>query len=132
MADHAHDHDGHGGLAHVASIKILAGVFGALLVLTVVTVLVAKVDFGGRTINLAVAMFIAAIKASLVILFFMHLKYDKLFHSVVVIVALMAAALFVGFTLVDRSQYAHEVEWDETAPPELKRPTPPRTAVDIP
>lgn len=134
MADHAHDNhgDGHGGLAHVASLQILAGVLGALLVLTVVTVLAAKVDFGSRSLNLGIAMLIATVKATLVILFFMHLKYDKLFHSVLVIGALLAAALFVGFTLVDRGQYEDTVEWDEKKPPELQRPTPPITPALMP
>jgi len=45
-------------------------------------VLATKVDFG-TNINLAVAMFIAVIKATLVVLFFMHLKYDKVFHTVI-------------------------------------------------
>lgn len=122
---HAHDDHHDGQLAHVASLHILAGVLGALLVLTVVTVLVAKVDFGSRSLNLGIAMLIATVKATLVILFFMHLKYDRLFHSVLVIGALLAAALFVGFTLADRGQYEDTVEWNETKPPDLKRLVPP-------
>lgn len=132
MANHAHDEHGDHGLAHVAPLQILAGVLGALLVLTVVTVLAAKVDFGSRTLNLGIAMLIATVKATLVILFFMHLKYDKLFHSVLVIGALLAAALFVGFTLVDRGQYEEAVEWNEQQPPELKRPSPPMTPAEMP
>lgn len=134
MAEHGHDdHDGHGGhLAHVASLRVLLTVLGALIFLTVITVLAAKVDFGGRAINLTVAMLIATIKVSLVVLYFMHLRYDRLFHSVIMIAALLAAGLFVGFTLVDRGQYEHTVQWDEERPPEMEKPTPPRTPAIIP
>jgi cytochrome c oxidase subunit 4 len=47
-------------------------VFTALLLLTVVTVLVSYVDLGAG--NVVVALLIASAKASLVALFFMHLK----------------------------------------------------------
>src|SRR4051812_31997341 len=91
------DHDHH-GLSHVAPIKVLVATGGSLLILTLVTVLATKVDFGAN-INLAIAMAIAVFKATLVILFFMHLRYDRLFHSVVFVAAILAACLFVGFTL---------------------------------
>ena len=116
MANTEHHDDDHHGLAHVASVKVLVGTGGTLLVLTIVTVLATKIDFGAN-INLAIAMAIAVIKASLVILFFMHLKYDKLFHSVVFISAILAAALFVGFTLMDTGQYQGSNIWDPDNPP---------------
>ncbi|HZN94181.1 MAG TPA: cytochrome C oxidase subunit IV family protein, partial [Myxococcales bacterium] len=47
-------------------------VWVALLVLTATTYLTARVDLGGSW-NLVVALVIAAVKASLVVLFFMHL-----------------------------------------------------------
>jgi cytochrome c oxidase subunit 4 len=109
-------HDDHHGIAHTASIKVLVGTGGALLFLTLVTVLATKVDFGAN-INLGIAMAIAVIKASLVVLFFMHLKYDKIFHTVVFVSAILAASLFVGFTLMDTSQYQHTNIWDPDSPP---------------
>jgi cytochrome c oxidase subunit 4 len=111
-----HDEDHGHGLAHVATIKTLVATGGSLLVLTLVTVLATKVDFGAN-INLAVAMVIAVTKATLVVLFFMHLRYDRLFHSVVFVSAILAAALFVGFTLMDSSQYQHTNIWRPEAPP---------------
>jgi cytochrome c oxidase subunit 4 len=113
-ADH-HDDDHH-GLAHTASIKVLVGTGGSLLFLTLITVLATKVDFGAN-INLAIAMAIAVLKATLVILFFMHLKYDRLFHSVVFVGAILAASLFVGFTLMDSNQYQQTNIWNPDAPP---------------
>lgn len=118
MASHGHDEHGN-ELGHVASMQSLLTVFGALLVLTVVTVLAARVDFGGKQINLAVALMIATVKVTLVVLYFMHLRYDRLFHTVLVIAGLLAAALFIGFALVDRGQYENEVIWDKHNPPDL-------------
>ena len=109
-------HDDHHGLAHTASIKVLVGTGGTLLLLTLVTVLATKVDFGAN-INLAIAMFIAVVKATLVILFFMHLKYDKIFHTVVFLSAILAASLFVGFTLMDTGQYQQTNIWNPDSPP---------------
>ena len=121
MADHAEHHDDHEhgdahGISHVASIKTLVGTGGTLLFLTVVTVLATKIDFGAN-INLAIAMVIAVTKATLVVLFFMHLRYDRLFHTVVFVSAICAASLFVGFTLMDSSQYQHTNIWHPSEPP---------------
>ena len=113
--DH-HDDDGHHGLAHVAPVKVLLATGGSLLILTIVTVLATKVDFGAN-INLALAMAIAVVKATLVVLFFMHLRYDRLFHSVIFAGALLAASLFVGFTLMDSNQYQQTNIWNPDAPP---------------
>ncbi len=127
MATTAHDdHDDH-GISHTASIKVLLATGSSLLFLTVVTVLATKVDFGAN-INLAVAMFIAVVKATLVILFFMHLKYDKIFHTVVFLSAVLAASLFVGFTLMDSNQYQDTNIWNPDHPPAAPvgpRPTAP-------
>ena len=116
MATEHHADDDHHGLAHVATIKTLVATGGTLLVLTLVTVLATKIDFGAN-INLAIAMVIAVTKATLVILFFMHLRYDRLFHTVVLVSAIFAASLFVGFTLMDSSQYQHTNIWHPSEPP---------------
>ena len=112
----AEHHDDHHGISHVASIKVLVGTGGTLLLLTLVTVAATKIDLGAN-LNLALAMVIAVIKASLVVLFFMHLKYDKLFHTVIFGSALLAATLFVGFTLMDTNQYQQTNIWDPSNPP---------------
>lgn len=116
MSADKHHQDDHHGIAHVAAIKVLTATGGTLLFLTIVTVLATKVDFGA-SINLGIAMAIAVIKATLVVLFFMHLRYDRLFHSVVFVSALLAASLFVGFTLMDSNQYQQTNIWDPDAPP---------------
>ena len=84
MSSHSHAHAGHhgdhghdDGPGHVLDRKVYNRVFLALLVLTVITVAISRVDFG--VLNIVVAMIIASIKAGIVALFFMHLKYeDKL------------------------------------------------------
>jgi len=118
VSDHSeHDHDHHAehgehhGLGHVASKRVLFGTWGTLMVLTIVTVTASKIDFGAAELNLLIAMVIAVIKATLVCLFFMHLKYDKLFHSVVFVSAILLATLFVTFALMDSNQYQSDVYW---------------------
>ena len=111
------DHDEHEhGLSHVASIRVLVSTGGTLLALTVITVLATKVDFGAN-INLGLAMAIAVVKATLVLLFFMHLRYDRLFHSIIFAGGLLAASLFVGFTLMDSNQYQQTNIWNPDSPP---------------
>jgi len=119
--DHTHDHghgqDDHGhGLSHVAPVKALLSTWIALMVLTVITVGATRIDLG-TSANLGLAMAIAVVKATLVVLFFMHLRYDKIFHSVIIIGGVLAAALFVGFTLMDSGQYQKTVIWDPANPP---------------
>jgi cytochrome c oxidase subunit IV len=112
--DHGHGH-GHGddhGAGHVLPMKVLLGTWGALMVLTVVTVTVRSIDLGAD-LNLLVAMIIATVKATLVCLYFMHLRYDKMFHTVVFISAILLATLFVTFTLMDGSQYQSDVTWEK-------------------
>jgi cytochrome c oxidase subunit IV len=106
---HAHDDHGH-GIAHVAAIKVLVGTWVTLMFLTIITVAATKVDFG-PAMNLGIAMAIAVVKATLVVLFFMHLYYDKLFHSVIIIGGILAGSLFVGFALMDSHQYQDSVLW---------------------
>ena len=66
---------------HTVSYKIYLNILAVLLFLTIVTVAVAQVDFGPW--NVFIAMLIASVKGALVLLFFMHLKYeDKLYWVV--------------------------------------------------
>lgn len=77
VAPGAHDtsHDAAYIAAHVgAYLKVGA----ALLVLTGVTVALSYVDFGSRSNNIIVGMFVATFKASLVAAIFMHLKGEKI------------------------------------------------------
>jgi len=114
-ADDGHDHDHDHGLAHVAQVRVLLSTWIALMILTALTVAATRIDFGA-SLNLAIAMFIAVTKSTLVVLFFMHLFYDKLFHSVLLVGGILAASLFVGFALMDSSQYQETILWTYQAP----------------
>ena len=93
----------HPGAGHVVSVRLLFGVLGALLALTFLTVAVTWYDLG--TLNLAAALAIATIKATLVALYFMHLRWDRPFHAVILITSLALVMLFVFFSLMDSTQY---------------------------
>lgn len=73
---HGHDHGHHGHDVSKEVRKYLI-VFGALLIGTVITVGAAYVDFGSAARNVAVALFIATVKAALVGAFFMHLIDER-------------------------------------------------------
>ena len=109
-AEHGHEGEPeHNGLGHVASKKVLLSTGIALLIFTLLTVMASWVDFGSSQASLVVALLIASVKASLVAMFFMHLRYDKPFHTVIIIGGLLAAMLFVGFTFMDGNQYQSDV-----------------------
>lgn len=71
----------------------------ALLFLTFITVAVAQFDFGSA--NMLIAMGIAAVKASLVIAFFMHVKWDTAINKIVFLSSFLFLSLLFVFTLAD-------------------------------
>ena len=74
---HQPDHEtyhGHAAPPHQAPLTSYFLVFGALMVLTILTVWVSRIDLG--TMNTAVAMAIAILKALIVILWFMHVIHS--------------------------------------------------------
>jgi cytochrome c oxidase subunit IV len=85
---------------HIISNKIYVGIWALLLVLTVVTALVAFVDLG--PLNTIVALSIASLKAVVVILYFMHVKYssEKLTKTVIVS-AIFFLMILLGLSLAD-------------------------------
>ena len=99
----AHGDDAHPHGPHVVPVKLLLGVFAALIFLTFITVAVTHFDFG-RVINVWVALGIAVAKASLVALFFMHLRWDSPFNGLVCVAALFFVALFIGITVLDTKE----------------------------
>jgi cytochrome c oxidase subunit 4 len=108
--DDDHDH----GFAHVVSLKILGGVLGSLIVLTILTVAAANVDLGAEW-NLVVAMVIATIKAGLVVTFFMHLLWDKKFNLLIFLSGVLFVILFISLALTDRKEYQPLIDQREAA-----------------
>ena len=106
-ASYSHDHhEGH----VVVSQRTLVMVFGALLFFTLLTVGLAKgevwfmetfhIDLPGW-VNVAVALSIAAVKSSIVALYFMQLRYDNPVNGVIAVFTLFVLAFFLGFTMID-------------------------------
>jgi cytochrome c oxidase subunit 4 len=89
--EHAHEH-GWKGYLYVLLI---------LLFLTIITVGASQINFGSPTANVVIALTIATIKASLVALFFMHLKDDKPINGLIFVSTLLFLAVFLGFCIVD-------------------------------
>ena len=92
------DHDLH-SQPHVLKIRVYLIVAALLLLLTTATVVISTIDFGPW--NLTVALSIAATKATLVALFFMHLKYDNRIYSVIFVGAILFLGIFITFTMFD-------------------------------
>jgi cytochrome c oxidase subunit 4 len=88
MSDHSASSE------HISSIGSSIAVWLALLVGTAITVAAAFVDLG--PFNIVVALLIATIKATLVILFFMHVKYT---HEKLVPLVIVSALFFLGLLL---------------------------------
>ena len=84
----------HKSSEHISSVGSSLAVFGALIVGTVITVAAARVDLG--PFNVVVALLIASIKATLVVLFFMHVKYT---HEKLVPLVIVSAIFFLGLLL---------------------------------
>lgn len=97
----------HEPIARVIPVPVLLGVFLALLVLTGVTVAATWIDLGDW--NLLVAMGIATVKAALVALFFMHLRYDNPFYGLILCTALFFVAVFIALTLLDTREYQPDI-----------------------
>lgn len=110
-------------LAHVIPPGVLLAVFAALMAMTAITVAVTWVDLGPW--NLVAAMFIATVKASLVALYFMHLRYDHAFNALVFVTALVFLALFLIPTLTDTVDAEPDVQrFRQASPPAVSRLAP--------
>jgi cytochrome c oxidase subunit 4 len=88
---------------HIVSPKIYFAIFAVLMICTVLTVVAAEIDlnqyFGG--LNIIVALTIAVLKASLVVLFFMHGKYSPKRTQMVIIASVFWLAVMLFMTMSD-------------------------------
>lgn len=106
MSDHTHD-SAEEHMGHVLPLSLLLKVFGALVALTGLTVYTGTMNLHG--FDLPVAMIIATCKASLVCLFFMHLKYDKPFLGLIFLLSVLFVGLFLAFVTYDSGQYQDNI-----------------------
>jgi cytochrome c oxidase subunit 4 len=100
---------------HVSPISLYLTIFFALMILTGVTVAAAYVDLG--QLNFSVAMLIAGFKASLVVWYFMHVKYQSHMTKLTVATGLFFLAILLGMSLIDYVSKG----------PSFQRPLPPTT-----
>ena len=84
---------------HIIPLRTLALVFGALLFLTLITVITAQIDLG--ILNVPLALAIAGFKAILVIFVFMALKYDNPVNMLTVVLGVVFVVVFLALTLAD-------------------------------
>ena len=85
--------------AHVVPRKTYFLIFGGLMVLTGLTVWVATFDLGRW--NAIMALSIAVVKATLVVLYFMHVRYSSKLTWVFVCAGVIWVIILFGFTLSD-------------------------------
>jgi cytochrome c oxidase subunit IV len=86
-------------MSHIAPVKLYVSIFVTLMVLTAITVAVAYVNLG--EFNKVVALGIASVKATLVVLYFMHVKYSSHLTKLVVGVGLFFLIVLLGLTMTD-------------------------------
>lgn len=85
---------------HIVSLKIYVMIFLALMVGTALTVWAGLQDFPGP-LNVVIALTIAVVKATLVVLYFMHVRYSSRLIWVVFTSALFWLAILFALTLND-------------------------------
>jgi len=83
----------------ITPLRVYLGVFAALLALTGVTVGISYADIGPGALHLA--LFVALIKAGLVVGYFMHLKQDARFHQLIFFSSGAVLIFMFAFTFID-------------------------------
>ncbi len=107
--DHLHQQDEHDQEHHIVSPVIYLMILGALLVFTGLTVWASYIDLGawhiapGLTLywNPVVALAIACTKMTLVVLFFMHVKYSTKLTKLTVACGFFTFIALIGMTMTD-------------------------------
>jgi cytochrome c oxidase subunit 4 len=84
---------------HITPIKVYIGIFLTLMVLTAVTIVVAYVNLGPW--NKVVALGIASFKATLVVLYFMHVKYASRMTKLIVVSGFFFLMILLSLTMAD-------------------------------
>jgi cytochrome c oxidase subunit IV len=86
-------------MSHVSSVRLYVTIFLTLIAMTILTVLIARADLG--SLNTPVALAIAGFKATLVILFFMGVKYNTPLTKVVAASGFIWLLILFGITMGD-------------------------------
>jgi len=86
-------------MSHISSKGLYYTIFLSLIALTVITVVIARVDLGAM--NTPIALAVAGVKATLVILFFMGVKYNTPLTKVVAASGFVWLIILFGMTMGD-------------------------------
>jgi len=89
----------HDYVGHIIPARIYIAIWGALIVLTATTVFAASIDLG--VFNIVLALVIATVKGTLVVLFFMHLRYSTKLTMVTVIASIFWLFILFALTMTD-------------------------------
>ena len=84
---------------HIVSPRIYLVIFASLMLGTGITVWAAFQDFG--KFNIVIALVIATIKATLVVLYFMHARYSPRRTQMVIVCSVFWLAIMLALTLTD-------------------------------
>lgn len=85
---------------HIVKPPVYVAVAVALYILTFITVWAAWIDLG-KILNTIIALSIASFKASLVALFFMHLKYESKLLWFMILIPLFLLLILLALPIVD-------------------------------
>jgi cytochrome c oxidase subunit 4 len=86
-------------MEHVVSIRLYLVIFATLLILTALTTGIAFVDLG--TLNVVMMLLIAFVKATLVVLFFMHVRFTSRLTQIAAVSGFAWLVILIGLTLSD-------------------------------
>ncbi|WP_066632514.1 cytochrome C oxidase subunit IV family protein [Labilibacter marinus] len=85
--------------SHIVPYKTYLYILAALIALTVISVAASNIEFGGFTVF--VALLLASIKSSLVLIYFMHLKFDNKILQILVPLIFLLVGLVLFITFLD-------------------------------
>jgi cytochrome c oxidase subunit 4 len=86
-------------MSHIVPVRLYVVIWAALMIFTALTVFAASIEL--HVFNIVLALLIATIKGTLVVLFFMHLRYSTKLTMVTVVAAMFFLFLLLGLTMTD-------------------------------
>jgi len=84
---------------HIIPYRTFLFILAGLITLTLISVAVTQISLG--TLTVTIALLIAAIKSSLVLSIFMHLKFDDKFFTILVTAVILVIGLVIFITFLD-------------------------------
>ncbi len=86
---------------HITEYKTYAVVLIVLLILTMVSILVTHLQLKAWTVG--IALVVTCVMAGLILIYFMHIKFDNMLIKILVALVFLLFAIFMGLVLLDYS-----------------------------